>query len=279
VTQPTLDGMTLETEDRNLGLPPRVRWAAALIAALAIVVFASVGLTLLATHHRSTTGNKVKNLSFGVLDNFRRGDSTTSLGHADSGQRWSLRVGTWGVKNEEAYVAIAKPRGNNLAVINMHTGDGTVQVTLAHLVSGVGLVFRYGSNLNYWAVTAAPSFGTWAVERVERGRRTMLGNLGPVSVHSETTVSVHLRGPVIDVAINGQVRKSLTNPSLQTLPWVGLIGYGDGARAARWTNFVASAAAAAPAVTPRRPNPALPRRQTPAFPRRPRARLRPTTTT
>jgi len=191
----------------------------------------------------------VRNLAYGVVDTFNRNDDATKLGVTDSGQRWFSVSGTWGVTGGTAYVA--RPgNGYNLSVVNMHTPDGNVQVTLKKLVAGAGLVFRYHNPFNYWLVSASPKLATWAVQRVENAKLVTVGDLGVVPVQDETTVSVRLSGPQITVAIDGQVRKSFVSGLYQGLyqsdTWAGLVGYTKLAGAARWSDFVASGAAPAP---------------------------------
>jgi hypothetical protein len=264
--------MSRTDADRTYASSSRARTILALLGVAVVVGGVSVGLTLAATDQASTPVAHVQNLSFGVFDTYRRADNAVSLGQSDSGKSWVSRIGTWGVKGGEAYVATPKPRRYNLAVVDMHTGDGTVQVTLAQVVEGAGLVFRYQNSLNYYALVAAPKFATWGLQRVYHGKVSSLGRLGLVPVQNQTTISVLLRGPEIDIAVDGQLRKSFAdNVVLETAPYVGLIAFGSGGRNVRWVNFVASAAAPAP------PPPA-PRAAGAPRPQTAPARPRPTTT-
>jgi hypothetical protein len=270
VNQGSFDGMGRTAADRPYAASSRARTILALLLVSVVVAGVSVGLTLVATGQTSTPVAHVQNLSFGVFDTFRRADSPTTLGQADSGKRWIPRVGTWGVKGGEAYVATPASRRYNLAVADMHTGDGTVQVTLARMVESAGLVFRYQNILNYYAIVAVPRFATWGVLRVDHGKLASIGRLGLVPVQNQTTISVVLRGTEIDVAVNGQLRKSFANNTLlQTAPYAGLVAFGSGGRNARWVNFVASGAAPAPPAPAPRPAGTAPRPRTPTTRRRP----------
>jgi hypothetical protein len=280
VNQGSFDGIGHTDAERAYELSSGARTFLALLVVSVVVAGVSVGLTLVATGQASTPVAHVQNLSFGVFDTFRRADSPTSLGQSDSGKQWIPRVGTWGVKGAEAYLATPKSRRYNLAVVDTHTGDGTVQVTVARMVESAGLVFRYQNSLNYYAIVAVPKFATWGILRVDHGKLASIGRLGLVPVQNQTTISVLLRGTEIDVAINGQLRRSFANNTLlQTAPYVGLIAFGSGGRNARWVNFVASGAAPAPPAPAPRPAGTAPRPAgTAPRPQTPTTRRRPTTT-
>jgi hypothetical protein len=205
----------------------------ALVAAILVAVFANEG---------TTSAPAVGNLAFGVIDSFQRANSSDSLGRAESGQPWVAVVGKWGIVGGSAYVSNPSRNTNNLAVVDAHTGDMAVQVTLSKLAAGSGLIFRWQNEFNYWLVLASPQVASWAVERVDHGKVTTVGTLGLAPVGDGTTVAVRTKGTLIEVSINGELARSFVDPAPDPhQTWVGMAAFGRGAGRARWGYLTAIA--------------------------------------
>jgi len=173
----------------------------------------------------------------GTADPFDRPDDPSSLGAVPEGPPWRAEAGTWGVVAGQA--AVTTPaQGHSLAVVPLGGGDGTVQVRLAKVVNGAGIVFRYQDPLNYWAVVAVPYYATWAVSKTVGGHTSGMGSTGLSAVQDGTTVAVRLVGGTIDVAVEGQVRRTVADADLRRAPSVGMVApAGTGASDARFDDF------------------------------------------
>jgi hypothetical protein len=177
----------------------------------------------------------------GVNDGFTRADNNSTLGQADSGQLWKAVTGTWGIRDDEAYVVTPHANNRSLAVIDMGAGDGTVKVSFPHTSSGSGLVFRYKNSVNFWQIEAVTDYATWNVRKVVDGQSTSFGNVGTVATGAGTTISVRMQGPTIDIFVNGVKKLTLTDTSLQTEHFVGMSSRpSPDSDAARWDNFAAT---------------------------------------
>lgn len=237
----------------------RAKWIATAVTVFVVLTAVGIVIGLVTRESGSNKGNtKAPATSapaqfFGAMDNFDRSDSSTRLGTSQNRQPWLAAAGTWGVKDHQAYVVKPKAEGYSLAVLNTHTGDGTVQVTMPKIAAGSGLVFRYRNVFNYWIMTASPKVATWVVQKVVDGKLTTVGGIGVAPAIGGTVISVEMRGGVLSVSVNGQLRRTFSDGDLQGEPRVGLVGFAKAAGTARWRNFVASGQA--PATTSAGPAP------------------------
>jgi hypothetical protein len=176
--------------------------------------------------------------SAGVFDSFAR--LSGPLGSSDSGQAWQEVSGSWGVANANALVTQPSAAGPSIAVVNMGTSDGVVQATMPNPERGAGLVFRFGSPLNHWTLTAAPGSATWVVTRTEGGEAEIVATLGTTPAGENVTIAVRFMGDEMAFFVDGVLRAELSDDFLLEASRVGLITRGQFANAT-WTNFVAVA--------------------------------------
>jgi hypothetical protein len=116
-----------------------------------------------------------------------------------------------------------------------------VAVEPGSVVHGSGLAFRCRDVRNCWWVYSVPAFRTWNVARVVDGEVASMGNLGPVSVASGTTIEVESRGDRLDFAVNGEHRRSIADGALRQARGAGpVIAAGSRARQAHWDDFGAT---------------------------------------
>ncbi len=174
----------------------------------------------------------------GTLDSFERPNDAQSLGSIPNGPRWFSDAGTWGVSNGQAYVS-GPVDGRNHAVVDLGDQDGLVQVQLNRVVNGAGLVFRYQSPFDYWAVVAVPTYATWAIVQVVDGEEMVVANTGLSPIADGTVVAVRTEDDVADIALDGRVVATVdTGPSDATR--VGVTAQaipGIDAAATRFDNF------------------------------------------
>ncbi|MDQ3352904.1 MAG: hypothetical protein M3507_00155 [Actinomycetota bacterium] len=186
----------------------------------------------------------------GTVDSFTRPNDPATLSSVPGGPPWSAEAGTWGIGEGQAYLSGPVPDAN-LVVVDLGQGDGAVSVRLGSVVSGAGLVFRYRSPLDHWAVVAVPGYATWAVVKVVDGTEEVVGNTGLSSVVDGTTVAVRLRGPTIEIAIDERLAQTITDETLADATRAGLrvtSRSGVDAAAARFDDFVIAPAAALPSL-------------------------------
>ena len=231
-----------------------------------VIVMAAIAALVLFLHGRDTSRttsthkartSATRSQSRGVFDSFRRADSASSLGTADNGSKWVTASGTWGIRQNAAYVA-APAKARDLALVDMGGKDGFVQVTASAVKPGAGLLLRYQNLSNYLALVAVPRYGTWNLQRVVDGKEDVIGNMGIAAIRDGTVISVRLDGPTAEVSIDNVRLKSFTVPDVRGATGAGLIAIGDQAGAARWRDFVAT-----PLSTPQT-SPAPPATQPPA---------------
>lgn len=188
----------------------------------------------------------------GNVDTFSEPPDQFSLGTFASGQPWMPVAGVWGTTGASAYVSAPGP-GRNLALIKLATPDAAIQVSMDHLVQGAGLVFRYRDASDYWYVAAVPAYASWSITKVIAGRQTTVANTGLSPVTDGTTLAVRTRGSRIEVALNGVVRRVVSDPELSSATFAGLGVAGSYSGAARFGDFRVAGAAPpgqAPAATP-----------------------------
>jgi len=218
------------------------------IAAGVLVALCAIGLAIgLALAPGRSGSNSASTISpttqaplsvAGSLDTFSGPDNLFSL-DSPGEPSWMAVTGLWGITAGQAYVSAPTP-GRDLTLIDLGRPNGAIQVTMPRMTQGAGLVFRYRDRANYWYVTAVPGYATWAVVKVTAGREQGVANTGLSPVQDGTTVAVAMRGDTIDVALNGTVRRSLTNPILAQAHLVGLTASGTSAAGARFDDFRAA---------------------------------------
>jgi len=165
-------------------------------------------------------------------DTFDRSDDPASLGTI-AGVRpgWRAAAGNWGVAGGQARVS-GPVSGRNLAVLPAGGEVEAVQVRVARVVNGAGLVFAYRSPLDYWAVVASPVYATWAVLQVADGRERVVADTGLSPLADGTAVAVSIDAGTVDVAVDGTVRRTVVAGGRPAAGAVGLTAAGpDGSQA------------------------------------------------
>lgn len=175
----------------------------------------------------------------GTLDAFERPNQATGLGTMPEGPAWFADTGTWGISDGQAYLS-APANGRNHAVVDLGQAYGAVQATLPKVVNGAGLVFRYRNPFDYWAVVAVPAYATWAVVRVQGSQEEVVANTGLSPIDDGTRVAVRLDGDDIDIVLDTQVVRTITEAVVGTATKVGMTAQalpGIDAASARFDDF------------------------------------------
>lgn len=238
----------------SLKLPVRTRWL--VLGAVGLLVAGLVTGLVIAGANQSPTssgggaaagtapagGPKVKGHEgelvtiTGTVDAFERPDSPASLGTVPGGPPWRAAVGTWGVVAAQA-AATTPLAGRNVAVVDAGRSDVAVQVRVARVTNGAGVVFRYRDPGNFWAVVAAPGYATWAIVKVVAGKDRVVGNTGLSPVADGTAVGVRVQGDTIDVLVDGRVTTTFGDVAFKDATMAGLTAEGLDGGKARFDDF------------------------------------------
>ncbi len=186
-----------------------------------------------------------------VRDDFDRPDNGTTLGKTTTGEDWVAVSGTWGVKERQAYVAAKNTSGpRNMAVVDLGSGDGSVQAKASKLVDGWGLVFRYRGPNAWWAIKAVPKVGTFNIVKFQNGEEVRVDNSGLTKLTDAMTVRVEFVGQSITVFLDGNPVRTVNDPYLvNDGTQAGLFADGPASVEARWAEFVARKGTITPLVT------------------------------
>jgi hypothetical protein len=176
-----------------------------------------------------------------IVDSFDRADAPDELGATESGQTWEAASGVWGVEDEQAVLVEPNPDGQrSIVVVDLGSSNGTVSTTAGTMTTGWGMVFRYRGPFNFWYLTAAPEFATFNLARVVDGVVQPLGSLGLAAVEDGTVVQVRLDGATIEISVNGNPVKAITDTTLMGATQAGLLASGQSAATATWDSFEAT---------------------------------------
>jgi len=107
-----------------------------------------------------------------------------------------------------------------IAIIEQSGRVTSVRAAFSTVAATAGMVFRYQDAGNYWQVTAAPSFGTWEISRVEDGEATAVADLG---FRGGTTIDVIFVGSSIQFLVDGVLGEIIRDEFLDDSDLVGLI--------------------------------------------------------
>lgn len=162
-----------------------------------------------------------------ISDDFDRGltsDLFLGPGSSSSDFDWStLGDGGWVAAADGVARVGNGPQGNSLALVDAGQPDYAVVVTAAQAANNSGLVFRYQDVNNFWAVQAAPGFGTWNVIRYEGGVEAFKESVGLRNVSPGTRIAVSVLGPSVRVFIDGVEVWSQPSDSFRSSQLIGLI--------------------------------------------------------
>jgi hypothetical protein len=176
-----------------------------------------------------------------IVDSFDRADAPNELGSTESGQPWTAESGVWGVQDERAVLVEPNPDGQrSIAVVDVGSANATITVTAGTMRPGWGIVFRYQGPFNYWFLTASPDFATYNLGRVVDGQVQPLGGVGLAEVADGSVLQVRLVGSTLEISVNGNTVKAVTDTTLMGATNAGLLAFGQGAADASWDSFEAT---------------------------------------
>lgn len=233
-------------------------WKLLVAVAVVLVVLAVGAWALVSGRKKDETGAKTGTTAAGstqdlpsIRDDFDRPDNATTLGKTSTGEDWEPITGTWGVKDKSAYVAAKNPSGpRNMVVVDLGTGDGSVQAKAAKVVDGWGLAFRVRGPNAWWALRAAPKAGTFNIVKFKDGQETKVDNVGLTKIGDDTTVRVEFNGKTITVFLNGNPVRTIEDGDLATTGTkAGLFADGAATTDGRWNDFKAVKGVDGPPVT------------------------------
>jgi hypothetical protein len=146
-----------------------------------------------------------------VYASFFAPDSPNNLINAETGQRWTPLVGTWGVRRYQAYMSAPAGDGNCAAVLDAGLSDARISVQLNDASGGggtEGLVFRATDANNF---LFARGFNTSIqLFKKQAGALVQLGSFAG-GIADGDVLSVELIGPGIVVRQNGVARINVTD--------------------------------------------------------------------
>lgn len=192
----------------------------------------------------------------GTVDSFDRPDTDDGLGEFPRGGQWTVQSGSWAIRDNQAALIAGKevdgqPR-RNIAFVGTgypntnEPGGPVVQVRVAKMVKGAGLVFRYQGECDYWMVYSVPEFAIWHVERIVDCTRTgdtegdkIFAKIKEAPIADGTLVGVVLDGDAIQIVMNGKVVGSYTDDTHAGSGRVGITVEGANATEVRFDDFVA----------------------------------------
>ena len=101
---------------------------------------------------------------------------------------------------------------------------------------GAGIVVRYRDPQNYWSMTADTGAGAWLITRILDGEAEVIATVAGTTVDG-TSVGVAQIGPALQVLVDGQELRQLSDPTLSGQVRSGLIGPPGSSGEARWDRF------------------------------------------
>jgi hypothetical protein len=133
-----------------------------------------------------------------IQDTFTRGDTTSGLGSAETGEPWTVLGGTMGIASNKAYGV----GGQAWSLIETGWSDVDISVVCGTVnASSMGVLFRYSTSGN--GMEAVFWSGGMQLLRYVGGVQTVLGSAS--GVVSGDTIRVVADGPFIVALKNGSV--------------------------------------------------------------------------
>lgn len=218
----------------------RVRALVALVVALVVLLGAGILLDRVTTQRTVLPGAFVPPavpFPREVADGFAN-RAAGGLGLAPTGQRWVTGLSRWSAADGTARVIAPAPAGSSNAVIRVGRGPGSVSLTAATVVKGMGLAFRCKSESECWTLTAVPDYGTWQLTQITPGGAFDQQNVGTVPVADGTRVRVDNAAGGFDVFVNDALARHVDNKEYSDAPGAGMVvPAGADALAARFADF------------------------------------------
>jgi hypothetical protein len=162
-----------------------------------------------------------------ITDTFTRADSSSSIGIADSFQKWIVRQGTWGISSNKLYCPSDTNQDN--ATITVNHSNFVIQLTTNGLVNGptdynlFQPLFKRLDSDNYLVV----NFGGgvfYLIKREAASNTTLATYSGTTTDSVDYTFCVVFNGADISIYINGTLRISytLTGTDLKYCDYTGM---------------------------------------------------------
>lgn len=217
------------------------------IVALAIVSIAVFGLVVGSLNLRASASRNPDADRFAwrgarstVWDSFQR-PPQAGLGTATSGQTWEVLGGSWSIANNDATAGPAPTL--SFAVVRVDPGTPiNARATPLGETDHAGIAFRCQDAQNCWWIEAVRGYATWNINKIVNGRVTLVDNVGPAGTDPGSIVAVHTNGSRITVAVNGIIRREITDPDLRDATGVGLVRGAKGTNPVRFKRFEATGA-------------------------------------
>lgn len=169
-----------------------------------------------------------------TLDSFDRPDQQLEVGGGVA-EGWAPEIGAWAISGGQAFPS-EPTRERSLLVRDLGQSDVAVQAELSKVSHDAGVVFRYQDPSNYWAVVAAPYYGTWVLFKVLDGKEEVVATTGLSETSDGTTVGLRGDGDTIDVVVNERVTATVVDGALRTATKAGMTAQGT---EPRFENFKA----------------------------------------
>lgn len=157
-----------------------------------------------------------------AYDSFDRADSALSLGVADTGQTWTAVNGTWGISNNQAYVA-TNSGARNIAVLASGSADGIIEVKFSEIALYCGLCFRVTDVNNLLRFTMA-SATTYQLRRIAANVQTDIA-VPLITPTKGDVLKVILRGANIKCYVNGHLCVNVTDTFNSMVENHGIFAY------------------------------------------------------
>ena len=175
----------------------------------------------------------------GMLDDFNRANSTTTLGTSSSGAVWTAHGGTWGINSNQAYV-VSADTAEHVASIEAGKSDLTVSASILMNGNNPCLIFRLQDGTNFMMALCLAGTGQIQFYKRVAGAYTSLGlsATGLYASGSTNTLSVTAAGSSLSAKLNGTTVLSITDATFSTQTKVGFRHQnGSSSTTARWDNL------------------------------------------
>ena len=166
-----------------------------------------------------------------VFDDFNRANNQSSLGNAITGQPWMVQLDTWGILNNQAYLASSSAQ-STAGIDSLHADDIAVQVTFSVNSHEQRLIFRYGGIANHWYVRG---FGTnYELVKFVSNSPVPMGTFTTTPVGGDV-IRVELVGSNIVIKVNGNIAITANDSFNQSATIHGLGSLTN--NTPQWDNF------------------------------------------
>jgi len=168
-----------------------------------------------------------------VSDGFNRSNSNTTMSDADTGQAWLYYNGTWGISNNQAYMATyTGGTAQSSAVVDSGVSNCTITVGIPVISGEARVVFRLTDATNLFQLKAYSN--NYTLRRFVAGSSTNIASYSTTPANGDRIV-IALNGSQITVYINGTKAFTVSDSFNQSATCHGIGGYGTASE--RYDNF------------------------------------------